>query len=54
MVIAQIDHENDCSFAIKFADEAAKEKVMEFMNVGLEAWYAAAHPETWDKTYWSK
>ena len=53
MVIAQIDHENDCSFAIKFADETAKEKVKEFMEAGLGAWYEAAHDEIEDDKYFT-
>lgn len=53
MVIAQIDHENDCSFAIKFADEKAKEKVIEFMEKGLDAWYEAAHDNIEDDEYFT-
>lgn len=54
MIIAQIDNFNDCSFAIKFADEAAKEKVEEYMREGLEAWYCAAHvPVDYDGKFWT-
>ena len=53
MIIAQIDNENDCSFAIKFADETAKEKVIEYMEAGLSAWYEAAHDEIEDDEYFT-
>ena len=50
-----IDVQNDCSFAIKFTNEAAKEKVEEYMREGLDAWYCAAHvPVDYNGKYWSK
>lgn len=54
MIIAQIDDCNDCSFAIKFEDESAKETVKEFMKEGLAAWYAATNPEEYEGNSFSK
>ena len=54
MIIAEIDNYNDCSFAIKFTDESAKEKVEKYMQEGLKAWYCAAHvPVDYDGEYWT-
>lgn len=48
-----IDVQNDCSFAIKFANKAVKEKVEEYMREGLKAWYCAAHtPVDYEGKYW--
>ena len=53
MIIAITDS-NDCDFAIKFADDAVKEKVEEYMREGLEAWYCAAHvPVDYEGKYWT-
>lgn len=54
MVIAMIDNLNDCSFAIEFKDESQKEQVKKSMCVGLDAWYAAAHIDTYEGTEFTK
>lgn len=54
MVIAMIDTENDCSFAIKIANDAAKEKVKEYMKEGLGAWFCATDPESYNKDHFTK
>jgi hypothetical protein len=55
MIIAMIDNCNDCSFAIKIANEAAAEKTKEYMQEGLSAWYCAAHtPIDYEGEYFSK
>ena len=54
MVIAMIDTENDCSFAVKIANDAAKDKAEEYMQEGLRAWFCATDPESYDKDYFTK
>lgn len=53
MVLAITDS-NDCDFAIRFPDVSLKDMVRGCMLIGLEAWYAAAHPETWERNEWDK
>ncbi len=53
MIIAIIDVQNDCSFAIKFANEAERERVEDYMQEGLRAWFCAAHdPVDYNGKYW--
>lgn len=53
MVIALLDQQNECNFAIKFEDETQKEKVKELMKAGLSCWYEAAHEIILDNEYFT-
>lgn len=54
MILAMIDEENDCSFAVMFANETTKEKVEEYMREGLDAWHCAADvPVDYEGKYWT-
>lgn len=53
MILAMTDS-NECNFAIRFANEAARDQVEEYMREGLEAWYCAAHvPVDYEGKYWT-
>ena len=53
MVITIVD-QNECNFAIKFANEAVKEQVKDYMKEGLKAWYCAANvPVDYEGKYWT-
>ena len=54
MIIAMLDAQNDCSFAIKFDDVSRKDEVKKYMQVGLNAWYSATNPEDYEGDYWDK
>ena len=54
MVIAMIDELNDCSFAVSFSDISVKEIIKTCMRLGLDAWYAAAHIDTYEGTEFTK
>lgn len=53
MVLAMIDAQNECNFAIKFDDESQKDKVKEYMEAGLSAWYTAAHDKIEGNEYFT-
>ena len=53
MILAMIDAQNECNFAIKFDDESQKEKVKEYMQAGLKAWYTAAHVDIEGNEYFT-
>ena len=53
-MILAITDSNECNFAIRFANEAARDQVEEYMREGLEAWYCAAHvPVDYNGKYWT-
>ena len=39
---------NDLDFTIVINDDSQKDKAIECMEKGIDAWYCAAHPETYD------
>lgn len=40
---------NDCDFTIVISDDNQKDKAIECMERGIDAWYCAAHPNTYDR-----
>jgi len=55
--IAFID-DNECNFAIRFEDESLKDKVRQYMQEGMTAWYCAAwsaeeRKEYFEETYFT-
>ena len=50
MIIAILD-DNECNFGIKFDDVSLKDKIKEYMEEGLAAWYAAAYCAENDEEY---
>ena len=53
MRIAYTD-QNDCDFTILIQDESLADKVVDCMLRGIDAWYCAAHPETYDGNDYTK
>ena len=53
MVIAITDS-NDCDFAVQFDNADDAEKVKSCMRKGLNAWYCAAHPDSYEGTDFTK
>ncbi len=53
MVIGYTD-ENECNFAIKFDDETKADEVKKAIQIGIGAWYEAAHDDIQPNEYWDK
>ena len=53
MIIAYTD-QNECDFAISFDDKSKADEVKKAIEVGINAWYEAAHDDIEPNEYWDK